>query len=429
MKKFIRPLYEFSPGSSGSGYVKFLNIPSFNIKNLVAIINQKKSRTIYAIATQGLGYSEILDTTRVVLVHNTDDCSPDDPLLVIYEDEYTPQLVSDYDVIEEGEDAGDSFGVVAGRDQYGKVRPIKTDTAGAVSVKVDGSLSDTTETTQIQVRDNVSAVASQVASLESKIPASLGAKPMANSLSVTFASDANSFAAIPIFIQSINSGTNIGLIGTSATDKTSSAITTTTTTSITPGNTASLAVVVNVTAVSGTNPTYDLALWESNDSGTNYFKVYDFPRITATGSYMSPVFQFSGNRYRLVETIGGTSPSFTRSISRTNFFIQSQFRRQIIDRSVDPNTLNATTAVLYSANTKEIAAVLRMGAITTTAPVFSLEGSEDNSNWFDLGTTITGVASSTVRAKVSDYVKFVRARVSTAGSGATLGDITIKAVS
>lgn len=40
-------------------------------------------------------------------------------------------------------------------------------------------------------------------------------------------------------------------------------------------------VVIPVTAVSGTSPTMDITIQESDDGGTNWFTVYQFPRITA----------------------------------------------------------------------------------------------------------------------------------------------------
>jgi len=67
-------------------------------------------------------------------------------------------------------------------------------------------------------------------------------------------------------------------------DVNSAALTTTTTTAaITPSAGISYRVVIPVTAVSGTTPTLDVSIEESDDAGTNWVKIYDFPRITTTG--------------------------------------------------------------------------------------------------------------------------------------------------
>lgn len=76
-------------------------------------------------------------------------------------------------------------------------------------------------------------------------------------------------------------------------DIVSAALTTTTTsTTISPTFGTSYTVVIPVTVVSGTNPTLDVGVDESDDSGTNWVRVYDFPRITATGMYRSPPILF-----------------------------------------------------------------------------------------------------------------------------------------
>jgi hypothetical protein len=110
---------------------------------------------------------------------------------------------------------------------------------------------------------------------------------------------------------------NLGFIpATLVADVASAALTTTTTTAaITPTSGSAYQVNIPVTAVTGTNPTLDVRIEESDDAGTNWFTVYDFPRITATGIYRSPVLPLgSGTRIRYVQTVAGTTPSFTRSV-------------------------------------------------------------------------------------------------------------------
>jgi len=214
-------------------------------------------------------------------------------------------------------------------------------------------------------------------------------------------------------------------------DTTSAAIaTTTTSTTVTPSSGA-LSHEFNyiVTAVSGTNPTLDVVFQESDDAGTNWYDVYHLPRITATGQYRTPLIPLTGNRIRYVQTITGTSPSFTRSINRLQSHTSNPVQRQFFDRTVVPNTLNSTSPSFFTEGCVDLNVLVNMGAITTTAPVFALQVSADNSNWVQLGADITTTASTTSILQVSNaQARFSRLLVKTAGSGATLGYVMVKGV-
>ena len=98
-----------------------------------------------------------------------------------------------------------------------------------------------------------------------------------------------------------------------------------------------------------------------------------------------------------------------------------------MDRTIAPNTLNSVTPNLFLGDANSLQLIVNMGAITTTAPAFQVEGSEDGVNWYAVGTPITAVASATVEATVNKSATFARVRVSTAGVGATLGYVSLKA--
>ena len=213
-------------------------------------------------------------------------------------------------------------------------------------------------------------------------------------------------------------------------DVASAALTATATTAaFTPTFGSCYEINIPVTAVSGTTPTMDVVVQESDDGGTNWFSVYAFPRITATGMYRSPKLLLTGNRIRYVQTVAGTTPSFTRSVNRVQANDSVSVLRQIYDRAVVNSTLNAATASLVAQGARAVQLVLNMGAITTTAPQFQLEGSDDDgTTWYALGAPLVGVASSTVQVTVANVqTQMLRARVSTAGSGATLGYALLKA--
>jgi len=258
------------------------------------------------------------------------------------------------------------------------------------------------------------------------------------------------FANMPVYIQGkrgqgamngdsvfIQSGTvttvtaaNLNIPGIIA-DVASAALTTTTTTAaFTPTFGTCYSVNIPVTAVTGTTPTLDVSVEESDNTGTDWFKVYDFPRITATGVYRSPVMRLVGNRVRYVQTVSGTTPSFTRSVNRLQSSTNNEAVRQLIDRTIVLTTLNSTTPSLDTRDCGNRAQlVINVGAITTTAPAIQMEGSDDNgASWYSIGAALTAVASSTVQLTVVDInAALMRARVSTAGVGVTAGYVMVKA--
>lgn len=211
-------------------------------------------------------------------------------------------------------------------------------------------------------------------------------------------------------------------------DVASAAITTTANTSaITPTFGCSYTVTIPVTAVSGTSPTMDVDIQESDDSGVNWYTVYSFPRITATGVYRSSKLAFNGNRVRYVQTIGGTSPSFTRAINRLQCSDSVGSKRQLIDRTIVLTTLNSATPSLNVQNCSNFQLVLSIGA-ATSAPILQLQGSDDNGlTWYSIGTTLTAVASSTVSITIANVnSQLLRAIIQTAGTTVTAGYTLIK---
>lgn len=226
-------------------------------------------------------------------------------------------------------------------------------------------------------------------------------------------------------ITSANLGTN-----SFVRDISSNAITTTTTTgAITPNFGCSYQISIPVTIVTGTSPTMDISIQESDDDGVNWFTVYSFTRIVASGIYRSPKLNLRGNKIRYVQTIGGTNPSFTRSIIRlqSNSPATSSIS-QLVDRSIVLSTLNSTTPFLNVQNCQNIQLLVNIGAVTTTAPSLQLEGSDDNGlSWTQIGFTLTAVASSSTIIRQPDVnFQLIRAKVSTAGVGVTPGYVLLK---
>lgn len=212
-------------------------------------------------------------------------------------------------------------------------------------------------------------------------------------------------------------------------DIASSTITTTTTVSAaqSPGTGSAVEFNVPVTAVSGTLPTLDISIEESDNTGTDWYRIYDFPRITATGIYRTPPIKTSGNRFRYIHTIGGTTPSFTRSLNRVVTARDGESIRQIYDRTIVLTTLNSTTPVLDTAGYKNVTTSLYVLS-AGTQPRIRLQGSDDNLNWQDLGSVIVSINGSEVKATTIDIgARFVRAIVTTAGTVVTDPFVFIKA--
>jgi hypothetical protein len=170
---------------------------------------------------------------------------------------------------------------------------------------------------------------------------------------------------------------------------------------------------------------------ESDDGGTNWFDVYHFPRITAVGFLRSPKLPLTGNRVRYVQTVSGTTPSFTRAINRLQSSDSAQPLRKIFDRTLTAaQALNAVTAFMVVLSAcRNMQLVISAGTITTTAPALQLQGSDDNGvSWYNIGAPLVAVTASTVQLTVNNvYAEQVRAIVTTAGVAAALNYVGLKA--
>lgn len=431
--KLITPPYTFSPNPViGMGLVSINGIPNFNIKKLVAVINQTHGKLLYAAANPALHHNGYTDTDLYFLA-DTSDMSGTDDLQFIYEvDESKVVTISESEYI--GEDIPEKVVMVGGRDEDGKVVPFTFDQDKLLVLAEllwpTGNEAVSLEATQVDIRGNTSNAANFLSVLTGQLPSMLGRRPSASSLSVTMSNDENGMALYTTgFVQGIQLGTVIGLSKGLATDKPSAAITTTTTTSIALPAGNAIVIAVNITAVSGVNPTYDLSLWESAD-GLNYYKIYDFVRMTGVSNSSCPPIQTTGRNYRLVETVGGTTPSFTRAIYRSDYVQNVGLIRQVIDRAINPNAVNSLTQTLAVEGTQKLYMMLLMAGGGSGQPTIALEGTEDlNSGWYSLGTTVVGQAG-VVTLNTKDFAcKFIRGRVTVAGVGSVLTSLTLKALS
>ena len=267
---------------------------------------------------------------------------------------------------------------------------------------------------------------------------------------VEFPYKGDTAASLPVVVNSgtvttvstVTAATTVGTVNavttanlqynTLVTDVANAAISSNTTTSSITANAGAISNVYNIVVPNtptGTNPTLDIVVQESDDSGTNWFDTYHFPRITSSGQYRSPIIPMVGNRVRYVQTLTGTSPSFARSVNRLQSHSTGPIHRQFFDRTINSNTLNSTTPSWFTEGTVDFNVVVSMGAITTTAPIYAVEISPDNSNWFQIGANVNISANSNVMVSSTTTLgRFTRVRVVSAGSGATLNYIMYKGI-
>lgn len=218
--------------------------------------------------------------------------------------------------------------------------------------------------------------------------------------------------------------TGATLASAQTTDIGSAAITTTqTSANITMANIQACSFAVYVTAITGAGAAMDVQVQETMN-GTDYYTIYTFERITATGQYYSPTIKLSGSGLRYIRTISGTTPSVTNSLNRIGRQGQAETVRRFINRTIDANTLNSNTGSFFCDGVEDFNLAVRCTAQTTAATI-ALEFSLDGTNWFTSSATLT-TAVGVAHARIDNQQwKFVRAIVTAAGTGITLGDVTI----
>jgi hypothetical protein len=233
-------------------------------------------------------------------------------------------------------------------------------------------------------------------------------------------------------VTTVGSVTSDNLASATTTDIASAATTSTSTSAnVATTNQQSVSFLVNVGAVTGTSPTMDVVVQETYD-GTNFYDIYHFERITASGQYYSPVMKLAGIGIRYVRTLGGTSPSFTNGVSRISRAGNAPTIRRSFDRTIAPNTLSSTTPAILVDGCDEIQLTVSMASGGTVPPVFGIQASEDNVNWCNFQSavvTLTGTPSVTACAAgtIGYLPKYIRGYVSTAGTGATINWVCLKA--
>lgn len=164
MKSFIAPSYTFTPGASGVGTVNLSGISGFDIKYLVAVINQTRGVVIYSTGDTATRYTNLSGTTLTLNV-DTSTHNSGDVLQVIYE-------VTSSDPLTNTQLRDSAVPVSASS------LPLPSGAATLTEQQSQTTLLGTIDT-------DTGAIASSVASLDSKNPALVGGRVPVDGSGVT----------------------------------------------------------------------------------------------------------------------------------------------------------------------------------------------------------------------------------------------------
>jgi hypothetical protein len=227
----------------------------------------------------------------------------------------------------------------------------------------------------------------------------------------------------------ISSGTvtNNAGVNTTANDLASVAKTATFVLAIAPtaGGAQSAAFQLNATVVTGTNPTLDCSILESEDNGATYSKVlYSFERVT--GILATPLFtkllRLSGNKFEYSCVIGGTTPSFTMALWRAGSPVSPGLNYSLYDRTMTPGTSSSPGATWFTEGCTS-GQITYNETAATVSPVLTYQVSADGTNWANTSYTVTPANSAGTYLIPLPMMssKYGRIFTTTGGTGVTYG--------
>lgn len=171
---------------------------------------------------------------------------------------------------------------------------------------------------------------------------------------------------------------------------------------------------LDVTAVSGTNPTLDVFV-EASDDGTNWSHFIQFARVTATGNQRYQGARLAGRYYRFRWVIAGTTPSFTFSITTT---LKSYLARRITNKTQygwdvsNTAAVGSTSEVFTAADSPNISIITIRATDGGSSAQFQVDASNDNSNWVSISGNVSQGSSSQIATIFSGQAfRFYRLRL------------------
>lgn len=186
---------------------------------------------------------------------------------------------------------------------------------------------------------------------------------------------------------------------------------------------SSAAFQLSVSQVSGSNQTLDLVLTET--IGNEEVDLYHFERVTGDIVIPCPTLRITGRSVSYRSTISGTESYFYIVLSRIERSAPGESLRRVFDRTfTTTQSVGSTTAVYYAQSTNQVQMVI-VSSATSTPSAFTIQGSNDKQNWYDISVPITTVSNETTTTTFQTHqASWIRAYCTIAGSGQTLAYIS-----
>lgn len=189
------------------------------------------------------------------------------------------------------------------------------------------------------------------------------------------------------------------------------------------GATPAASFNLTTSSVTGTSPAMDVVIQESYDDGANWTSLYQFERISAAGTYTTPVLRINGNALRYYYTASsGSTSSFTVAITRMHKSSIGVNYRNLYDRTFNTTQTSGVTGTsFYVLGTSSVQMTVSSGPASTVCSM-QLQGSTDGINWLTFsGSTVSPAANTTATGvAIVHNVKWVRAVCGAAGVSQTL---------
>lgn len=213
------------------------------------------------------------------------------------------------------------------------------------------------------------------------------------------------------------------------------------------GTSCSFDISVTVTTL-GTATALLFVLQESYDSGTTWSDIWVTHPVTTTQHIRVPALPINGRRRWAMHSVGGTSTTVPATIvaqelpgvvvqqrqyvdiyAATNP-MQSIINGTTVSSTLVSTTLNSTSGVAIVEGCKNITiAGVFTGGTPTTNPTYSLQISQDATNWYTTTTNITPTAAGTFMASIQGIcARFARLIVTTASAGGTPYGVTYTSI-
>lgn len=213
----------------------------------------------------------------------------------------------------------------------------------------------------------------------------------------------------------------------------------------TGGGGTTMAFDISITTLTlGTATSVIFSIDESYDNGTTWSSIWTTDPVTATSHVRVPPLFITGRVRLRAWSIGGTSTTVTVTTNVMASGASAVIQRQMTDvfAATNPFTslINGTgfTSTLVSTTLNSVSAVALVegckvltvggvftGGTPTTAPVYTLQISQDGTNWFSTTTTFSPTAAGTFMATLNGVAaRFARLTVTTASAGGTAYGVT-----